>query len=107
MLGRSRVLECPDVPPRCNIRVVARVEEEMELVPPECSDEKLTPSSSKDRVQCDKCYKLVCEVHDELFQVFQQRCGEYGRSDMICGACLEFGRSQAEISSGEDYEYTS
>jgi hypothetical protein len=78
----------------------------MELIPPECADEKLTPCSSKDWLQCDRCYKLICEVHAQLFQVFQQRGGEFGRSDMICGTCLEFGCSVGEISRGEDYEYT-
>jgi hypothetical protein len=79
----------------------------MELIPPECADDKLTPCSSKDRVQCDKCFKYVCEVHDdELIQVFHLESGEYGRSDMICRSCFNFGRYMGDITTRRENEYT-
>ena len=78
----------------------------MELIAPECADEKLTPCSSNDWAQCDKCFKLVCEVHDELFQVFHLESGEYGRSDMICRSCFDLGCYMGDIMTGDDNEYT-
>jgi hypothetical protein len=73
--------------------------------PAECSDEKLTPCSSSDWAQCDKCYKLVCEVHDELFQIWHWDAVDVGPWDMICKRCLEICQDNGDIYLTQ-YEHT-
>jgi hypothetical protein len=68
----------------------------MIVVNPECADEKLTPCSSENWVQCDRCYKLICDIHDEVVQVWHLNAGEFGRSDRLCRPCVEFGRYLGE-----------
>jgi hypothetical protein len=53
-----------------------------------------------------KMHKLVCEVHDELLQVFHLESGECGRSDMIWRSCFDFGCYMGDIMTGDDNEYT-
>ena len=69
----------------------------MIVVNPDCADEKLTPCSPENWVQCDTCYKLICDVHDDVVQVWHQGAGEYGPSDRLCRGCVDLGRYLGEI----------
>jgi hypothetical protein len=76
----------------------------MELTPPDCCTEPRTPCTEKDWVQCAECARLICTVHDELFNVWY--CDENSQeSDRICADCVEFLYETGEISKGEEYRY--
>ena len=76
----------------------------MELTPPECHTEPLTPCSESDWVQCAACGLLVCLVHDELITVLYSGPNPTG-SDKVCADCIEFLFETGEISQGEEYQY--
>jgi len=69
----------------------------MIVVTPPCADDKRTPCSPGDWVQCKKCYRLVCDVHDDVVEIFHLNMGEFGSSDRLCRSCVEFGRYLGEI----------
>ena len=62
-----------------------------------CAEEKRTPCSSENWVQSDTCYRLICDIHDDVVQIWHLNAGEFGRSDRLCTPCVEFGRYLGEI----------
>ncbi len=69
----------------------------MILVNPDCADEKLSPCSLKDWVQCKRCHRLICDVHDEVVEIFHSNADEFGSSDRLCRPCVDFLRYLGEI----------
>jgi hypothetical protein len=76
----------------------------MELTPPECHTEPLTPCSESNWVQCAACGLLVCLVHDELTTVLYSGTKPTG-SDKVCADCVEYLYETGEISQGAEYQY--
>lgn len=69
---------------------------------PACTAEKLSPCSPSDWVQCDRCYRVVCLVHDVQYEVYQSGELPYYAADMICPQCMVAGWELGEWSVGED-----
>jgi hypothetical protein len=76
----------------------------MEIVPPECRTEPLTPCIEKDWVQCAECARYVCLVHDELITVHYSGKRPTGTQE-VCPSCITSLFEAGEISMGEDYCY--
>jgi len=68
---------------------------------PECASEKLTPCSSSDWQQCARCYRIVCLVHDDAYEVYQSGELPYYAADMICPQCVVAGWELGEWTCGE------
>jgi hypothetical protein len=77
----------------------------MELKPPDCSTYPLTPRRENDWKQCDRCGRLVCEVHDDRFEV--RHSGENPRRGMakFCGSCIDEAYRMGEIARGAEFEF--
>jgi len=73
--------------------------------PPDCATYPLTPCSEKDWAQCDRCYQLVCLVHDELIHVRHSGTDPDRGSDRMCCECVESAYWLGEISAGWEYQY--
>jgi hypothetical protein len=76
----------------------------VELTPPECRTEPLTPCSESDWVQCAACGRLVCQIHDERITVLHSGEEPTG-ADEVCPACIESLYEIGEVSMGEQYQY--
>ena len=76
----------------------------MEIVPPGCSTEPLTPCTEADWKQCAVCARQVCLVHDELVTVLYSGLEPTG-ADEVCLSCIEALFESGEISQGEEYRY--
>jgi hypothetical protein len=68
---------------------------------PECSHDTLTPCSVADWKQCDRCHRVVCLVHDELYPIFQSGELEFYMADMLCSRCVENGKELGDWSSAD------
>ena len=73
--------------------------------PPDCATYPLTPCTEKDWAQCDRCYQLVCLVHDDVIDVRHSGTDPNRGSDRMCGECVESAYWLGEISRGQEYEY--
>jgi hypothetical protein len=69
----------------------------MILPDPKCSPDKRTPCTPKDWVQCDRCNKLICDVHGEVIQIWHLFASNYGDYDRLCRPCVELGRYLGDI----------
>jgi hypothetical protein len=76
----------------------------VELTPPECSTEPLTPCKEENWVKCAACARLVCQIHDELISVLYSGPEPTG-FDRVCSDCVEYLYETGEISQGEEYQY--
>ena len=77
----------------------------MEITPPACCTEPLTPCSESDWAQCDICAKLVCTVHDETVHVRHSGEGKYAaNTDSVCSNCIAALYEAGEISMGKQYQ---
>lgn len=72
---------------------------------PECSHDTLTPCSAADWLQCDRCYRVVCLVHDSLFEVYQSGSLPYYAADMLCQRCIDDCRELGELITGGDAQF--
>jgi hypothetical protein len=72
---------------------------------PSCVEDTLTPCFSSDWGQCDRCYRLVCSVHDSLFEVYQSGSLPYYSADMLCQRCIDDCRELGELITGGDAQY--
>ena len=72
---------------------------------PDCVRENLRPCSPEPWHPCDRCHRLICDIHDCLFEVWHQATGDYGGCDVLCQPCVETAYSRGEISQGVRWEY--
>jgi hypothetical protein len=72
---------------------------------PNCSHDRLTPCSIADWAPCDRCHRLVCLIHDDLYEIFQSGELPYYAVDMICPQCVIAGWEQGEWTCGETAQW--
>jgi hypothetical protein len=60
----------------------------MEVTPPDCS-EFPTPCSEENWVQCDRCYRYICEKHDYLTDVERQGTNPNRGFVRLCQRCMK------------------
>ena len=73
--------------------------------PPDCATYSLTPCTERDWAQCDRCYQLVCLLHDDLYDVRYSGTDPNRGTDRQCSRCVESAYGIGEISRGQEYEY--
>jgi len=76
----------------------------VEIIPPDCCTDTLTPCSENDWVQCAVCGRMVCLIHDERITVLHSGEEPTG-ADEVCLTCIESLYETREVSMGEQYQY--
>jgi hypothetical protein len=76
----------------------------MEIIPPDCCTETLTPCSENDWVQCAVCGRMVCPIHDELITVLYSGEKPTG-ADEVCSSCIKALFENGELVMGEEWQY--
>jgi hypothetical protein len=77
----------------------------MLITPPECWTLDYCPCFEEDWHRCNRCGKLICAIHGDLYAVRHSGTNEYRGSDQMCSECIEQAWRMGEISSGEEHQY--
>lgn len=68
---------------------------------PACALEKLTPCTPHDWAQCDKCHRLVCLVHADIYEIYGSGELAFSKAYSTCQRCIDEGWELGEWSVGE------
>lgn len=72
---------------------------------PDCAGDSLMPCSEASWTHCDRCLRLVCRVHDELYEVRHSGIDPNRGGDEMCSTCLQAGVDSGEVVKNTAYEY--
>ena len=72
---------------------------------PECAADKVWKCSEECWQRCDRCHKLVCEMHNYLVPIFPCEEAASNPADMVCKECVEALWYRGDISAGDQMRY--
>ena len=68
----------------------------MDFLPPECHRDQLASCTEDDWVQCVKCARLICTMHEEVAYV--RHAGKYAASTSnVCAPCVQILYERGEV----------
>lgn len=72
---------------------------------PECANEVIGLCSPECWRPCDRCHKLVCEIHDYRIAVWPPENGAFDPADMVCRECIAALWETGDISKSARAQY--